>query len=721
MSVNKSGTKGLSVKIIIGLLAGVLTGLFFGEDVAFFSYVGDAFIALLQMTVLPYIILTLIVNIGRLDLNEGKKLISKGAVVLLGLMMIGFLTIIIFTFSFPEWSSGNFFSISFTQKPPSIDFIKLYFPANPFESMANNTVPAVVLFSIFVGIAMAKITGTGQLLRNMEVLANGLNQVNKMVIKLTPYGVFGIAASTAGTITIEELEKMQAFLIVYTVIVLILVFWLLPYLISLFTPIRYKELFRETRTTLLTIFATGKIIVVLPMLMDDLKRLLDKHKDLNEDSSSEVNILMPLAYPFPNIGTLAILVFVPFAAWFIGKPLTFGDYPMFVGAGTLSGFINPITGIPFLLGLFDIPDNLVGMYLMTTVYTDRIRVVLGAMHLVALTIIVIYLSAKKRKISKKKLTSGLLITLALYVVAVVGIRAFLSVSVKNIKTKKELVMELGPSLQTVPVEIIRKPVKNPVKLKYRQTRLSRIRSRDKLRAGCISNNPPYSYFNKKGELVGMDIDLAHQLAASLDVDLELVIVNNPYENAGKDYFDVFISGIPLTGTTAEKFHLSDPYTDLTMALIAEKNNSEFDSFKTLSKKDTFTIAYVYRLELVRKFNHYFPQAGYLQINSKDLFFSLPDSLRPDALLSSAESGAILTMFYPDYKIVNPLPYTIKIPKVFMIDGEDKEFERYLNNYIKVMKSDGNLDYLYQHWVLGLDVEKKGKRWSIIRNVLHWQK
>lgn len=719
MDKSSSSTKGLSIKIIIGLLVGVFVGLFFGEDVAFFSYLGDAFIALLQMTVLPYIILTLIVNIGRIDMQEGMKLIMKGSMVLLALMAMGFLTIIIFTFAFPSWSSGSFYSTSFIEPPPSIDFIKLYFPANPFEAMAENTVPAVVLFSIFIGVALTKIPGREPLLKMFEVLADGLNQVNKLVIKLTPYGVFGIAASTAGTITIEELGKMQGFLIVYTVIVLILVFWLLPFIITLFTPIKYKELFRATRSTLLTIFATGKIIVVLPMLMDDLKLLLKKHKDLNENTESEVNILMPLAYPFPNVGTLTILIFVPFAAWFVGKPFTFSDYPLFVGAGTLSSFINPITGIPFLLGLHDLSDSLVGMYLMSTVYTDRIRVVLGAMHLITITLVVIYLSAKKVKINTKKLTSGLIITLGLFIISVIGIRTFLSFSLKSIETKQELVMKLGYSLGTVPSEIIRKPVKNPVPLFGRQTRLSRIRKRGKLRVGCSSNNAPYSYFNNKEQLVGMDIDLGHQLAISLQVDLELVIVNDPYKDAGKDYFDIFINGIPLTGTTAGKYQVTDPYTEMTMALITDKDNNDFDSFKKLSELDTFTIAYVYRGELVKKFNHYFPQAGAEQINSKSLYFSLPDSIRPEAMLTGAESGAILTMFYPNQKIVNPLPYAIKIPKVFMIDGEDKEFERYMDNFIKVKTGDGTLEYLYKHWILGIDLGKKGPRWSIIRDVLHW--
>ena len=50
----------LSTKVLLGVLLGVLTGLFFGEEVAWMGIIGDIFIGLLQMTVLPYIMFSLI-------------------------------------------------------------------------------------------------------------------------------------------------------------------------------------------------------------------------------------------------------------------------------------------------------------------------------------------------------------------------------------------------------------------------------------------------------------------------------------------------------------------------------------------------------------------------------------------------------------------------------------------------------------------------------------
>jgi len=68
----------LSTKVLIGVFAGVALGIFFGEHVAWLSVAGDVFIGLLQMTVLPYIMISLIVNIGRLSMENAKKLIKYG-------------------------------------------------------------------------------------------------------------------------------------------------------------------------------------------------------------------------------------------------------------------------------------------------------------------------------------------------------------------------------------------------------------------------------------------------------------------------------------------------------------------------------------------------------------------------------------------------------------------------------------------------------------------
>ena len=64
----------LATQVVIALALGLVAGLFFGELAAPLKAVGRAFILLLQMTVLPYIILSLITGFGHLTYQEVRSL-----------------------------------------------------------------------------------------------------------------------------------------------------------------------------------------------------------------------------------------------------------------------------------------------------------------------------------------------------------------------------------------------------------------------------------------------------------------------------------------------------------------------------------------------------------------------------------------------------------------------------------------------------------------------
>jgi Na+/H+-dicarboxylate symporter len=144
----------LSAQILIGMSLGLVVGIFFGEYCAFLQIIGDAFIKLLQMTILPYIIISMILGLGGLTFDQAKLMAKKAGVLMLLFWGISFVMVLLLPLSFPEWESAAFFSTSIIEEPKKVDFLNLYIPSNPFYSLANNIVPAVVLFSILAGIAL---------------------------------------------------------------------------------------------------------------------------------------------------------------------------------------------------------------------------------------------------------------------------------------------------------------------------------------------------------------------------------------------------------------------------------------------------------------------------------------------------------------------------------------------------------------------------------------
>jgi Na+/H+-dicarboxylate symporter len=441
-----------TIKILAGLVLGILTGIFLGEIAAPFTIGGDVYIGLLQMTVLPYIVVSLISNIGGISWSERRGLVIAAMIVLSSMLLLGVVVLVVVPLAFPVWHSASFFSASLIADPKIIDLVALYVPSNPFASLANNLVPASVLFSIMLGIGIGGIPGKEGLLHALDVMAAGLNEINKMVIKLTPIGVFAIAAGTAGTISLGEVGKLQAYLLTYTVIAVVLSFVVLPMLVAAVTPFKYRDLLAIPRDTLITIFATAKIIVVLPQLVENVKQLFRRYDLEDEEVEHGAEILLPLAYPFPNLGTFTILMFIPFSAWYLGNSLDMSDQLLFYGSAFLSSFVAPIVGIPFLLDILKIPADMMELFIMSTVYTDRIRVVLGAVHLFCLAIVVLAISRGVFKIHIRRLLKALLFSGLVFFGSLFAVRAYLAYSLDGGYAGDQALISMRWMERTVPAK-----------------------------------------------------------------------------------------------------------------------------------------------------------------------------------------------------------------------------------------------------------------------------
>jgi L-cystine uptake protein TcyP (sodium:dicarboxylate symporter family) len=114
-------------------------------------------------------------------------------------------------------------------------------------SLANNVVPAVVVFSMAVGLALIGIGQKDSLLAPLTLLNRAMALVTGFISKLMPLGVFAIVVSAAGTMDLEELGRLQVYLLTYAAIALLLTLWVLPALIMSLTPLTYRQVVGQTR------------------------------------------------------------------------------------------------------------------------------------------------------------------------------------------------------------------------------------------------------------------------------------------------------------------------------------------------------------------------------------------------------------------------------------------------------------------------------------------
>src|SRR5262245_28805694 len=253
-----------SRRLLLALVGGIGLGVFLGELVAPLRWVAEAYVKLLQMTVLPYVTVSIIGGLGRLRPSEARALGTRTGAVLAVLWGLALLFMFLIPLAFPRTQNASFFSTTLVEKPESFDFIDLYVPSNPFRSLANNIVPAVVLFSLLVGIALMTVERKHVLLDLLQVCGDALAKVARMVLALTPYGLFAIAATAAGTMTLDQVGRLQVYIVSYVLIALLVALWVLPGLIAALTRIPLRAIFAASHNSLLTGVVGGGLFIVLP-------------------------------------------------------------------------------------------------------------------------------------------------------------------------------------------------------------------------------------------------------------------------------------------------------------------------------------------------------------------------------------------------------------------------------------------------------------------------
>ncbi|MGK7948958.1 MAG: cation:dicarboxylase symporter family transporter [Xenococcaceae cyanobacterium] len=719
---HKKRQLGLSELTLIGLFIGIGCGLFFGEGCAKFKILGDAFVGLLQMTVLPYIVLSLVGGIGKLNLEHSKRLAGKAILVLLLLWAIALVTVLLIPLAFPKLVSASFFSTSLIEPPKRFDFLGLFIPANPFNSLAENEVPAVVIFCILVGISIISINKKKRFLKLVDLLSESMSKVTKMVVKLTPVGVFFITASAAGTMTLAEIGRLQGYLITYTVATFLLGFGLLPALGAVLTPFRYRDLLQISKDSFILAFATGKVLVVLPMLIEDIKKMFRNYKLGGEEAESIVEVLVPLGFPFPHLGRLLTTSFITFAAWYLGTPLKLEQYPLLIGAGFFSHFGSSTISIPFLLDLAQLPSDMFQLFVVTNVLIDRFSNALAATYLFIFTVLTTCALRSLMRFQWRQLGMLTVSSAIAGLISLFGIRSYLRYVSQDAYDKDKVIASMQLLENLVPATIV-EPAPNPAPLLAGETIWERIKRRGVIRIGFDPDNLPWSYYNSQNQLVGFDIDMAHQLAYELGIKIEFVPLqfSNLGELMGKDHFDLAMSGSVGTIERFQQTRFSDPYLYVNLALVVpDYRDEEFATLESISQKKHLRIGVEDPAILTNKVKELLPNAEFIDLASDREFFEGTGAGKDlDALFESAEAGSAWTLLYPNFQVVTPFPRNLDLPLVYPFLGENGIFGEIVDHWIEVKKHDGTIQDAYDYWILGKGGEQKQPRWSVIRNVLHW--
>ena len=365
----------LTVRVLIAITLGILTGYFFPETAAKLKPLGDVFINLIKMVIAPIIFLTIVLGISNMgDLKKvgrvGGKALLYFEIVTTGALAIGLvLANLIRPGDGVETAAVKGGDISkYTEQGAGMDWTEFFIhivPSNAIKAFAEGEILQVLVFSVLFGVGLTRMGETGKpLILTFERLSKVFFNILSVVMVLAPIGAFGGMAFTIGKYglsTLLPLAKLMGtvyasmFLFVFVILNLIIRY----YKISLWTVLKF------IKEELLIVLGTSSSESALPQIMDKLETM--------GCSRSVVGLVVPAGYSFNLDGTTIYLVMATvFLAQVFGVDLSLGQELTIIGilmvtskgaAGvTGSGFIVlastltaikviPVEGLALLLGV----------------------------------------------------------------------------------------------------------------------------------------------------------------------------------------------------------------------------------------------------------------------------------------------------------------------------------------------------------------------------------
>jgi len=713
-----------STRILIGLGAGVVAGILFGELMKPLGVAGDAYVKFTQVTVLPYILLSLIHGVGSLSKDTARRLATRGLPVILMLWIVIVSVYLIVASSFPARTAATFYDPNRFPgaRTQAFDWMS-YIPSNPFASLADGMVPAVVIFSLCVGIALVGVSRKQGFLNGVDFVNGLLGRVNHATfVYISPFGVFAIMANTVGTLSSESFLGVAVYFATYVGAVILIVACALPLLTMVFTGVTYRQLLSAFKAPLLLGFSTGSAFITLPQLGQAAMELLQL-RGAPEDSAKEVtDTIIPVAYALPLTGKFAVFLFLPFSAWFAGITLEPRQYGMLVVSGVLSLFGSMTNTVQFLLGQLGLPAESINVFLATGSLVSNIY---GLIEPATMGMFSVVAGAAVLGLARFRVRKALMYAAVALVVVLAGtagmtvlLRPFGNTGTTSFDTLQR--MQVEPSVESV-VYTSQEAAPAPLAPPGADSVLTRVQRSGVLRVGYAPTAFPFSYFNKEHDLVGFDVQRAYNLANMLNCERVLFIpVDRQYfaEDLESGMVDIVMGAVSVTPDLYEKADFTAIYLTLHAAVVVP--DAQARSYKTLQSIAALKgkrIAVEKGSYYARLLRAVAPNFTIVELDDPMDFFKKPGVA--DALYTSAEEGSAYTLMYPRHKVVVPEAQSQQVFLAYPVPRGQPGWTGFLNNWLTIEKDSGLSQAEYDYWVTGKTAVEKKPRWSVIRDVLHW--
>lgn len=402
---------GLTTRIFISLLLGAILGVFLHYCVlpndavqnilvdGVFYVVGQGFLRLMQMLVVPLVLCSLIC--GASAIGDTKTLGKVGVRTVVFYIITTALAVAVALTVARIINPGMGMDLNSLQTTETqiattqtsmVDTLLDIIPKNPIESLATGNMLQIIVFAIIVGIILAKLGDKTQIVHNLFQQGNDIMmEMTMMVMSLAPIGVFCLIARTFSGMGFDAFQPLIKYMFAVMLALVIQCLGVYQILLKVFTGLNPIRFIKKFLPVMGFAFSTATSNATIPLSIDTLERKMGVSRRIS-------SFTIPLGATINMDGTSIMQgVAVVFIAQAYGIALTPMDYLTVIATATLAsigtagvpsvGLVTlsmvltsvglPIEGIGFIMGIDRILDmsrtavNITGDAVCTTIVANQ--------------------------------------------------------------------------------------------------------------------------------------------------------------------------------------------------------------------------------------------------------------------------------------------------------------------------------------------------------------
>ncbi|HDT11975.1 MAG TPA: dicarboxylate/amino acid:cation symporter, partial [bacterium] len=373
----------LGTWILIAMFAGIAGGIIFKENAEMFRPVGELFIKLIKMLVVPLVAFSII--LGASSLGDAKNAGKAGITTFVYYLMTTAFAVVLGLLAGTLFEPGKglelaqfqgMFSEEYAQRgvtPGFWETVLGFVPENPFGSLGEGNILQILFFALFFGFGLSKVSP-----EKKAPVINIISTVNDvliwMILKVmwtAPIGVFALMADAVGTFGWDILALIMKLLFIYIVVLIIQTFGVYPSLVKIFSKKSPLEFLKKISKAQIVALSTSSSMATLPVTMEVCERELNVSKETT-------SFVLPLGATINMDGNAIYYALAAlFFAQLFGIELGMAQYVAIILTATLGSIGQagvpgptllvvavliaadiPIIGLPLLFGVDRIFDML---------------------------------------------------------------------------------------------------------------------------------------------------------------------------------------------------------------------------------------------------------------------------------------------------------------------------------------------------------------------------